>query len=51
MHWLGGWFVVLAALLCLGACSPGAPASDTVPENEDEETLLAVAAPTGRHIV
>jgi hypothetical protein len=50
MRWLGAWFVVLAALW-VGACSRDAPASDTVPAQDEEETLLATAAPPQRQIV
>jgi hypothetical protein len=43
MRWLGAWFVVLTALW-LGACSRDAPASETVPAQDDEETLLAATS-------
>jgi len=43
MRRLGAWFLVVAALIWLGACSRDTPATDTVPDSEQEEPLLADA--------
>lgn len=41
MRWLGGSLLVFAALIWLGACARDTPASDTVPEQEEQEPLYA----------